>query len=90
MQLINFNDSNTGGAANIKGDWMGLYKKFLKSDNFQFWLRHRTKEIQRTLNQLHLQVTYDNDHEDDHDDHINDDEDVDEDVDDDVDEGDYR
>ena len=51
----------SGGAGNIKGDWMGLYQRFLKSENFFFWLNHRTKEIQRTLNQLHLQALIESD-----------------------------
>ena len=57
---VRFPLSNSGGAG-VKGDWMGLYRRFLRSENFQGWLRHRTKEIQRTLNQLHLQALVESD-----------------------------
>ncbi|XP_068443001.1 protein DENND6B [Clinocottus analis] len=40
----------------LKGDWMGLYRKFFRSPNFDGWFRHRHKEMTQKLESLHLEV----------------------------------
>uniref|UniRef100_A0A7N9AT18 UDENN domain-containing protein n=1 Tax=Mastacembelus armatus TaxID=205130 RepID=A0A7N9AT18_9TELE len=40
----------------LKGDWMGLYRKFFRSPNFDGWYRHRHKEMTQKLESLHLEV----------------------------------
>ena len=39
----------------IKGDWAGLYKRFLKSPNFVGWYNSRAKEMGAKLTLLHLE-----------------------------------
>ena len=39
----------------IKGDWAGLYKRFLKSPNFVGWYNARAKEMSAKLTLLHLE-----------------------------------
>lgn len=39
----------------IKGDWAGLYKRFLKSPNFVGWFNARAKEMSAKLTLLHLE-----------------------------------
>ncbi|XP_045146063.1 protein DENND6A [Echinops telfairi] len=40
----------------IKGDWIGLYRHFLKSPNFDGWFRTRRKEMTQKLEALHLEA----------------------------------
>lgn len=39
----------------IKGDWLGLYKKFFNSANFYSWYSERKSEIDRKLWVLHME-----------------------------------
>ncbi|XP_069580235.1 protein DENND6B isoform X3 [Brachyistius frenatus] len=45
----------------LKGDWMGLYRKFFRSPNFDGWYRHRHKEMTQKLESLHLEAICDAD-----------------------------
>ncbi|XP_040886086.1 protein DENND6B isoform X2 [Toxotes jaculatrix] len=45
----------------LKGDWMGLYRKFFRSPNFDGWYRQRHKEMTQKLESLHLEVICDAD-----------------------------
>merc|ERR1712060_604591 len=38
-----------------KGDWAGLYRRFLKSPNFVGWYNQRHREVSQKLQLLHLQ-----------------------------------
>lgn len=38
----------------VKGDWLGLYRKFFSSSNFYSWYRDRKSEIDRKLWSLHM------------------------------------
>uniref|UniRef100_A0A6I8NGA0 DENN domain containing 6B n=1 Tax=Ornithorhynchus anatinus TaxID=9258 RepID=A0A6I8NGA0_ORNAN len=40
----------------LKGDWLGLYRRFFKSPNFDGWYRHRHREMTQKLEALHLEV----------------------------------
>ncbi|XP_072845707.2 protein DENND6A [Pogona vitticeps] len=40
----------------LKGDWIGLYRHFLKSHNFDGWFRTRRKEMTQKLEALHLEA----------------------------------
>uniref|UniRef100_A0A8D0E731 DENN domain containing 6A n=1 Tax=Salvator merianae TaxID=96440 RepID=A0A8D0E731_SALMN len=40
----------------LKGDWIGLYRHFLKSYNFDGWFRTRRKEMTQKLEALHLEA----------------------------------
>ncbi|XP_068197747.1 DENN/MADD domain containing 6Aa [Antennarius striatus] len=40
----------------LKGDWLGLYRHFLKSPNFDGWFRSRRKEMMHKLEALHLEA----------------------------------
>ncbi|KAH0630139.1 hypothetical protein JD844_012807 [Phrynosoma platyrhinos] len=40
----------------LKGDWIGLYRHFLKSSNFDGWFRTRRKEMTQKLEALHLEA----------------------------------
>ncbi|XP_061893992.1 DENN/MADD domain containing 6Aa isoform X2 [Entelurus aequoreus] len=40
----------------LKGDWIGLYRHFLKSPNFDGWFRNRRKEMTQKLEALHLEA----------------------------------
>ncbi|KAM9824333.1 protein DENND6B [Neosynchiropus ocellatus] len=40
----------------LRGDWLGLYRKFFKSPNFDGWYRHRHREMTQKLECLHLEV----------------------------------
>ncbi|XP_036187717.1 protein DENND6A isoform X5 [Myotis myotis] len=40
----------------IKGDWIGLYRHFLKSPNFDGWFKTRRKEMTQKLEALHLEA----------------------------------
>lgn len=39
-----------------KGDWIGLYRHFLKSPNFDGWFRSRRREMMQKLEALHLEA----------------------------------
>uniref|UniRef100_A0A3B4AS21 UDENN domain-containing protein n=1 Tax=Periophthalmus magnuspinnatus TaxID=409849 RepID=A0A3B4AS21_9GOBI len=39
-----------------KGDWIGLYRHFLKSPNFDGWFRSRRREMTQKLEALHLEA----------------------------------
>ncbi|XP_060100517.1 protein DENND6B [Heteronotia binoei] len=39
-----------------KGDWMGLYRRFFRSPNFDGWYRQRHKEMAHKLEALHLEA----------------------------------
>ncbi|XP_028680540.1 LOW QUALITY PROTEIN: DENN/MADD domain containing 6Aa [Erpetoichthys calabaricus] len=45
----------------LKGDWIGLYRHFLKSPNFDGWFRRRRKEMTQKLEALHLEALCDED-----------------------------
>ncbi|XP_078207407.1 protein DENND6A isoform X7 [Callithrix jacchus] len=40
----------------LKGDWIGLYRHFLKSPNFDGWFKTRRKEMTQKLEALHLEA----------------------------------
>ncbi|XP_073420001.1 protein DENND6A isoform X1 [Dendrobates tinctorius] len=40
----------------LKGDWIGLYRHFLKSPNFDGWFRARRKEMMQKLEALQLEA----------------------------------
>nr|XP_009488180.1 PREDICTED: protein DENND6B [Pelecanus crispus] len=43
----------------LKGDWLGLYRRFFKSPNFDGWYRQRHKEMTQKLEALHLEAICD-------------------------------
>ncbi|XP_066472713.1 protein DENND6A isoform X2 [Tiliqua scincoides] len=45
----------------LKGDWIGLYRRFLTSPNFDGWFRTRRKEMTQKLEALHLEALCDED-----------------------------
>ncbi|XP_013404768.1 protein DENND6A isoform X2 [Lingula anatina] len=40
----------------LKGDWIGLYRKFFKCPNFDGWYHFRQKEVNQKLQALHLEA----------------------------------
>ncbi|XP_011753101.1 protein DENND6B isoform X4 [Macaca nemestrina] len=40
----------------LKGDWLGLYRRFFKSPHFDGWYRQRHKEMALKLEALHLEA----------------------------------
>ncbi|XP_038163896.1 protein DENND6B [Cyprinodon tularosa] len=40
----------------LRGDWMGLYRKFFRSPNFDGWYRQRHREMTQKLESLHLET----------------------------------
>lgn len=40
----------------LKGDWIGLYRHFLRSPNFDGWFRARRKEMMQKLEALQLEA----------------------------------
>lgn len=40
----------------LKGDWSGLYRRFLQSPNFAFWLEQRVLDQRTELQLLHLET----------------------------------
>ncbi|XP_041610704.1 protein DENND6B isoform X5 [Vulpes lagopus] len=40
----------------LKGDWLGLYRRFFKSPHFDGWYRQRYKEMAHKLEALHLEA----------------------------------
>ncbi|KAJ8006471.1 hypothetical protein DPEC_G00107600 [Dallia pectoralis] len=45
----------------LKGDWIGLYRRFFRSPNFDGWYRLRHKEMSQKLECLYLEVICDAD-----------------------------
>lgn len=45
----------------LKGDWMGLYRRFFRSPNFDGWYRLRHREMTQKLESLHLEVICESD-----------------------------
>uniref|UniRef100_A0A3Q0RC01 DENN/MADD domain containing 6B n=1 Tax=Amphilophus citrinellus TaxID=61819 RepID=A0A3Q0RC01_AMPCI len=45
----------------LRGDWIGLYRKFFRSPNFDGWYRQRHREMMQKLESLHLEVICDAD-----------------------------
>ncbi|XP_036432666.1 protein DENND6B [Colossoma macropomum] len=45
----------------LKGDWMGLYKRFFRSPNFDGWYRLRHREMTQKVECLHLEAICDAD-----------------------------
>lgn len=45
----------------VKGDWLGLYKKFVRTINFEGWWRYRQSEMNRKLQALHFEALADAD-----------------------------
>ncbi|KAM4602306.1 protein DENND6B, partial [Discoglossus pictus] len=45
--------------SSIKGDWMGLYRRFLKSPHFDGWYRQKQREMRDRLETAHLKVICD-------------------------------
>uniref|UniRef100_A0A8B9JX63 DENN/MADD domain containing 6B n=1 Tax=Astyanax mexicanus TaxID=7994 RepID=A0A8B9JX63_ASTMX len=43
----------------LKGDWMGLYKRFFRSPNFDGWYRLRHREMTQKVECLHLEAICD-------------------------------
>ncbi|VDN55859.1 unnamed protein product [Dracunculus medinensis] len=54
--LSTLDEASTSVTCGIKGDWNGLYRKFLSSKNFEGWLRYRRKDVDRQLKAAHLEV----------------------------------
>ncbi|KAM9389101.1 protein DENND6B [Phaethornis superciliosus] len=40
----------------LKGDWLGLYRRFFKSPNFDGWYRQRHRDMTQKLEALHLEA----------------------------------
>uniref|UniRef100_A0AAZ3S9C4 UDENN domain-containing protein n=1 Tax=Oncorhynchus tshawytscha TaxID=74940 RepID=A0AAZ3S9C4_ONCTS len=45
----------------LKGDWMGLYRQFLRCPNFDGWFRNRRREMMKKLEALHLEAVCEED-----------------------------
>ncbi|KAM9522455.1 protein DENND6A isoform 1-T1 [Salvelinus alpinus] len=45
----------------LKGDWMGLYRQFLRCPNFDGWFRNRKREMMKKLEALHLEAVCEED-----------------------------
>lgn len=43
----------------VKGDWIGLYRRFLRSPNFVHWYHSRTNEANNKILSLHLETVGD-------------------------------
>ncbi|KAH7731030.1 hypothetical protein AAVH_02079 [Aphelenchoides avenae] len=43
-------------ASGVKGDWEGLYKRFLSSPNFEGWRQKRQTDVDKQLRATHLDV----------------------------------
>jgi len=42
--------------SSVKGDWIGLYRRFVQCPNFIGWYRQRQSEVNHKLQLLHLEV----------------------------------
>lgn len=40
----------------VKGDWCGLYRRFIRSPNFESWLQMRLIDVGNQLSAIHLDV----------------------------------
>ncbi|ELU00735.1 hypothetical protein CAPTEDRAFT_175751 [Capitella teleta] len=40
----------------LKGDWVGLYRRFFRSLNFEGWLRYRQQEVNQKLQAIHVEA----------------------------------
>ena len=40
----------------IKGDWVGLYRRFFKSPNFSGWFHTRYAELSQKIKAIHLEA----------------------------------
>ncbi|XP_043190564.1 protein DENND6B-like isoform X2 [Amphibalanus amphitrite] len=54
-------DSGPQLTTGIKGDWVGLYRRFFRSANFSHWFNERHDDISRKLRALHLEALSDAD-----------------------------
>ncbi|VDK47424.1 unnamed protein product [Anisakis simplex] len=54
--LSGLDDADPSLTCGVKGDWIGLYRKFISSANFEGWLRCRQKDVDRQLRATHLEV----------------------------------
>jgi hypothetical protein len=43
----------------IKGDWVGLYRRFFRSSNFSGWFNARYREVSQKLQALQLEALSD-------------------------------
>lgn len=53
--LLTLDTSGPQLTTKIKGDWLGLYRKFFNSSNFYSWYSERKGEIDRKLWTLHME-----------------------------------
>jgi len=53
--LVTLDSSGPQLTTRIKGDWLGLYKKFFNCSNFHSWYAERKGEIDRKLWSLHME-----------------------------------
>ncbi|XP_065559019.1 protein DENND6A-like [Artemia franciscana] len=54
--LTSLEDHGPQLTSGVKGDWIGLYEKFLKSQNFAGWLSNRHEDMTRKLQALQLEA----------------------------------
>lgn len=59
--LASIDMSGPNLTTSIKGDWIGLYKKFLNCPNFTVWYNERKVDIDRKLLYLHMESFLDKD-----------------------------
>ncbi|KAK5849518.1 hypothetical protein PBY51_009154 [Eleginops maclovinus] len=59
--LLSLDDTGPQLTSVLKGDWLGLYRKFFRSPNFDGWYRQRLREMTQKLEILHLEVLCDTD-----------------------------
>ncbi|XP_010770617.1 protein DENND6B-like [Notothenia coriiceps] len=59
--LLSLDDTGPQLTSVLKGDWLGLYRKFFRSPNFDGWYRQRHREMTQKLESLHLEVLCDAD-----------------------------
>ncbi|KAK5877223.1 hypothetical protein CesoFtcFv8_026487 [Champsocephalus esox] len=57
--LLSLDDTGPQLTSVLKGDWLGLYRKFFRSPNFDGWYRQRHREMTQKLESLHLEVLCD-------------------------------
>ena len=51
-----FNQSGPVLSAGVKGDWENLYRRFVETNNFESWLKSRMEDVDRQLQNTHLEV----------------------------------
>uniref|UniRef100_A0A914ZGA7 UDENN domain-containing protein n=1 Tax=Parascaris univalens TaxID=6257 RepID=A0A914ZGA7_PARUN len=54
--LLGLDETGPALTCGVKGDWNGLYRRFMASKNFEGWLRCRRKDVDRQLRAAHLEV----------------------------------